>query len=136
VADHTAGEAVTAAEPLIREEIGQPAAVEPVRPPYPPISSWPPAPAPAAATPAAWPAATQVVLAPEPARDPTADYADGLRPGAGVPFVEGPAASVVAPVEAQRINTFFGVGAVLLLVLTIVVVILLAIFVISLLRVN
>jgi hypothetical protein len=67
-------------------------------------------------------------------RDPAADYAEGLKAGAGSQLVAGPPMSVDAPLPAQRMNTFFGVGAVILLILTVIVVILLAIFVINLLK--
>ena len=43
-----------------------------------------------------------------------------------------PSASVVEPVDAQKINLFFGIGALVLLVATLAVVVLLAIFVLNL----
>ena len=77
-------------------------------------------------------------IAPGPvvAREPAADYAANLTPADGARAVSVPSASVGAPVEAQKINVFFGIGAVVLLVVTVVVVALLAVFVLNMLTLR
>lgn len=60
-----------------------------------------------------------------------AEAAPALVPGAGVPLVSDKPSSVHVGVQASRVNTYFGVGAVVLLVITVIVVVLLAILVIS-----
>jgi len=50
------------------------------------------------------------------------------------PTLKLPAASVGEPLDAQKINVFFGIGAVVLLVATVAVVVLLAIFVLNLIN--
>jgi hypothetical protein len=67
------------------------------------------------------------------APDPAAEQLERPKPWAGRPLVPGPAASVQPPIKAKSINTFFGIGAALLLLATLVVVVLLGIFVINLL---
>lgn len=67
------------------------------------------------------------------AHDPAADLARQLQPVEVAPLVGGAPLSVAEPVAAQRINTLFGIGALILLVATVVVVVLLAVFVINLL---
>ena len=68
-----------------------------------------------------------------PAHDPAADYAADLQPGGGRPLVTGAPVSVQEPIAAPALNTLFGIGAVILLVVTVIVVLLLAVFVFSLL---
>ena len=84
------------------------------------------------------PLPTVETLAPETvvAREPAADYAANLTPTEEARAATLPSASVGAPVEAQKINAFFGIGAVVLLVTTVVVVVLLAIFVLNMLTVR
>jgi hypothetical protein len=68
------------------------------------------------------------------AHEPAADHAVSLQPAAAAPPLKLPAASVGEPVDAQKINVFFGIGAVVLLVATVAVVVLLAIFVLNLIK--
>ena len=76
----------------------------------------------------------EMALAAATAPEPEAEAEAALAPGAGAPLVSGPPSSVSGPVQAAKVNTVFGVAAVVLLVITVIVVILLAILVFSIVR--
>jgi hypothetical protein len=69
-----------------------------------------------------------------PPADATAPDESQYEPGRGAPVVTGPPASVSGPIDANKVNTVFGIAGVLMIVAVLIVVIVVGLIVISALR--
>lgn len=110
-----------------------PTVIPPVEPPpvtaseeAPPVN--PPAEVPPAGPPEAAPSDAAVVDA------GTTPSEGQYEPGRGAPMVPGPPSSVSAPIDADKVNTVFGIAGVLMIVAVLIVVIVVGLIVISALR--
>ncbi len=67
----------------------------------------------------------------EPPTVPDADPPPQLEPGRGAPLVPGPPNSVTAPITAGKVNTVFGIGGLLAILIVIVLVVVVGVLLIS-----
>jgi hypothetical protein len=111
---------------------------QPASPPAETPEAAPPAEAPPVGPPEEAPPATPSEAAPN--YTPPADAAatppgsSQYEPGRGAPLVPGPPSSVSGPIDANKVNTVFGIAGVLMIVAVLIVVIVVGLILISALR--